>query len=173
MSYVAGYRRVLVKLALVSIIAITVVACTESEGDGDSESLVIYSGRSESLVGPLIEDFEKVSGHNVEVNYGSTGPLAATLLEEGSNSPADIYFAQDPGGLGAVDALLSELSQDVLDSVPSWARDPENKWVGTSGRARVIVYNTDMLSEVDLPDSIEDFAKPEWKGRIGWPPTNS
>jgi len=173
MSYVAGYRRVFVKLALVTIIAITAVACVDSEVDEDSKTLVVYSGRSESLVGPLIEDFEKISGHNVEVNYGSTGPLASTLLEEGSSSPADIFFAQDPGGLGAVDNLLSELSPDVLGSVPSWARDPESKWVGTSGRARVIVYNTDMLSEADLPDSIEDFAKPEWKGRIGWPPTNS
>ncbi len=57
--------------------------------------------------------------------------------------------------------------------MPEWAKDPEGRWIGTSGRARVIVYNTDVLSEAELPDSIEDFAKPEWKGRIGWPPTNS
>ena len=45
--------------------------------------------------------------------------------------------------------------------------------MGTSGRARVIVYNTDALTEANLPDSIEDFARPEWRGRIGWPPTNT
>jgi iron(III) transport system substrate-binding protein len=171
---VAMTWRVLVSVALFSIVAVVAISCDSDDGDGSSgaKPLVVYSGRSESLVAPLIADFEEITGAQVQVNYGSTGPLAATLLEEGDNSPADVYFAQDPGGLGAVDALLAELPADVLDSVPSWARDPENKWVGTSGRARVIVYNTDMLTEADLPDSIEDFVKPEWKGRIGWAPTN-
>lgn len=169
---VASKWRVLVGVALVFVVALSAIACASDDG-GEDNTLVVYSGRSESLIAPLIADFEEVTGAKVQVNYGSTGPLAATLLEEGNNSPADVFFAQDPGGLGAVDSLLAVLPSDILSSVPEWAQDPENKWVGTSGRARVIVYNTDMLSEADLPDSIEDFAKPEWKGRIGWPPTNS
>jgi iron(III) transport system substrate-binding protein len=169
---VASVWRVLVSVALFSILAAVAVSCASDEDSDGGKSLVIYSGRSESLVAPLIADFEELTGTEVRVNYGSTGPLAATLLEEGDNTPADVFFAQDPGGLGAIDSMLSELSSDILNSVPVWARDPENKWVGTSGRARVIVYNTDMLTESDLPDSIEDFAKPEWKGRIGWAPTN-
>ncbi|MDP7261426.1 MAG: iron ABC transporter substrate-binding protein [Dehalococcoidia bacterium] len=168
---IATMWRVIVSVALFTIVAVVAVACA-SYDSSDSKVLVIYSGRSESLIAPLIADFEEVTGAKIQVNYGSTGPLAATLLEEGGRTPADVFFAQDPGGLGAVDSLLAELSTDILDSVPVWARDPESKWVGTSGRARVIVYNTDMLTEADLPDSIEDFAKPEWKGRIGWPPTN-
>jgi iron(III) transport system substrate-binding protein len=170
-KHAAIFRRVSIGIAGLLMLAVTAGACTADSDE--SKPLVIYSGRSESLVGPLIEDFEELTGAQVTVNYGSTGPLAATLLEEGKNTPADIFFAQDPGGLGAVDSMLSELPSDVLSSVPDWARDPENKWVGTSGRARVIVYNTDALTEADLPDSIEDFAKPEWRGRIGWPPTNS
>lgn len=166
----ARFWRVSVGVTALSVLTAVAVACA-TDGDG-SKPLVVYSGRSESLVGPLIEDFEELTGTSVQVNYGSTGQLAATLLEEGKNTPADIFFAQDPGGLGAVDSMLSVLPSDVLSSVPDWARDPENRWVGTSGRARVIVYNTDMLTEADLPDSIEDFAKPEWRGRIGWPPTN-
>ena len=167
--------RVLIVVALFSVFAVAAIGCAE-DNDGDeaeSKSLVVYSGRSESLIGPLIADFEEVTGIDVQVNYGSTSTLAATLLEEGDNSPADVFFAQDPGGLGAVDSLLTELSTEILDSVPDWAHDPENRWVGTSGRARTVVYNTDALNESDLPDSIEDFAKPEWKGRIGWAPTNS
>ena len=135
--------------------------------------LVIYSGRSESLVAPIIEDFQLLTGIEVQTKYGKTGELAATLLEEGDLTAADIWFAQDPGGLGALNEMLSVLSEDIIDFVPHWASDPEKKWVGTSGRARVIVYNTDKLTEADLPDSIEGFAKPEWRGRIGWPPTNS
>ena len=169
---IAKVRRVSVVLSIFAILVAVAASCASDEGATDVESLVVYSGRSESLIAPLIADFEEVTGVKVKVNYGSTGPLAATLLEEGKNSPADVFFAQDPGGLGAVEELLAELPADILNSVPEWARDPESKWVGTSGRARVVVYNTDMLTEADLPDSIEDFAKPEWKGRIGWAPTN-
>ena len=172
---VASLWRVAAGIALFSVLALVAISSSNDHEGGESsgsKSLIVYSGRSESLITPLIDDFEEITGEKVQVNYGSTGTLAATLLEEGDNTPADVFFAQDPGGLGAVDSLLSVLPEDILSSVPYWAQDPEDRWVGTSGRARVIVYNTDMLTEADLPDSIEDFAKPEWKGRIGWPPTN-
>lgn len=139
-----------------------------------SGSLVVYSGRSESLVGPIIDQFSDATGIDVSVKYGETAAIAATLLEEGSNSPADLFFAQDPGGLGAVAnaGLLSTLSDDMVGLVPDWARSPQKEWVGVSGRARTIVYNTNALSEVDLPDSIYDLVDSKWKGRIGWAPTN-
>lgn len=140
---------------------------------GSSKPLVIYSGRSESLVGPVIEQFRDLSGIDVQVNYGSTGPLAATLLEEGSRTPADIFFAQDPGGLGAVIDMLDVLPADVTGVVPEWARSPQSKWVGISGRARVLVYSTDLLGEDELPDSIFELADPKWKGKLGWAPTNA
>lgn len=140
-------------------------------GEGD---LVIYSGRSESLVGPIIERFEAESGINVEVRYGGTAELAATLLEEGENSPADLFYAQDPGGIGAVAAegLLSPLSQDLLGKVPPRFESPDGNWIGISGRARVVVYNTETVSERDLPDDIRGFTDPAWANRIGWAPTN-
>ncbi|TAK11937.1 MAG: extracellular solute-binding protein [Anaerolineae bacterium] len=143
--------------------------------DAASGTLVIYSGRSESLVAPLIEQFEAASGLEVEVRYASTAELAATLLEEGANSPADVFFAQDPGGLGAVaDAgLLAALPADLLGAVDPRFADPNGQWVGVSGRARVIVYNTDSLTEADLPTGLEGFTDPQWKGRIGLPPTNA
>src|SRR3546814_4507526 len=67
---------------------------------------------------------------------------------------------------------LVELSDEQLDSVADGLRDDEGRWVGTSARARVVVYNTERLSEDDLPDSILDFTDPEWSGRLGWAPTN-
>ncbi len=133
----------------------------------------MYSGRSESLVEPIIQQFREVSGINVNVKYASTGELVATLMEEGDKSPADVFFAQDPGGLGVVEGLLGDLSAELLGLAPGWARSPDSKWVGISGRARVVVYNTAALSESDLPDSIEGFTDAKWKGRIGWPPTNA
>lgn len=134
----------------------------------------MYSGRSEELVGPIIERFEEESGINVEVRYGDTAELAATLLEEGQNSPADVFFAQDAGALGAVsdEGLLRPLPEDALNQVEERFKDPNGRWMGISGRARVVAYNTDALSEEDLPDSILDFTDPEWEGKIGWAPTN-
>ena len=138
-----------------------------------SEPLVIYSGRSESLVNAVIQQFSQATGIEVEVKYAGTSQLAATLLEEGSNSPADIFFAQDPGGFGAVEGMMSPLPDRILSRVPDWARSPQAKWVGLSGRARTVVYNPERVSEDELPDDILGFANPEWKGRIGWAPTNA
>ena len=136
-------------------------------------TLTVYSGRSEALVSPIIDQFSKATGIKVQVRYGGTAELAATILEEGKNSPADIFFAQDPGGLGAVAILSARIPDGILNQVEPGFRSPDGKWVGISGRARVVVYNTKKLSETDLPDDIWDFTDPKWKGRIGWAPTNA
>lgn len=137
-------------------------------------SITVYSGRNEELVGPLIERFEEQTGVRVEVRYADTAELASLLLEEGANTPADVYFAQDAGALGAVaDAgLLAQLPQTLLDKVPAAFRDPGGAWVGASGRARVVVYDPGDVEESALPESIDGFTDPAWKGRLGWAPTN-
>jgi len=149
-------------------------AVTEAPAEA-SNALVIYSGRSENLVGPLIEQFREETGIDVEVRYGSTPEIAATLLEEGTNSPADVFFAQDPGGLGAVAnaGLLATLPEGIVNTVLEEFRSPDGAWVGVAGRARVAVYNTDLLTEADLPDDLAAFADPAWSGRIGWAPSNA
>ncbi|MGH3020735.1 MAG: iron ABC transporter substrate-binding protein [Gaiellaceae bacterium] len=145
-----------------------------SVGDGGGGTVVVYSGREEELVAPLFEQFEEESGIDVQVRYGDSAELAATIAEEGDNSPADVYFAQDPGALGAVEeaGLLAELPDELVERVDERFRDPDGHWVGTSGRARVIVYNTEMVSEEELPDSVFDLTAPEWKGKLGVSPTN-
>ena len=141
-------------------------------GGDAAPKLIIYSAREETLVAPIIKQFQEASGVDVRVKYGSNAGLAATIREEGSNSPADIFFGTDPGLLGTMSDLFIQLPNSVLSQVPAQFRSREGKWVGISGRARVIVYNTDRLSEADLPNSIMDFTDPKWKGRIGWPPAN-
>ena len=156
------------------------IACASNEEvirevEQNPGKLVLYSGLSESLVGPIIQQFTKATGIEVEVKYGKTGAIAATLLEEGKNSPADVFFAQDPGGLGAVakNDQLTTLSPKILDKVPDWAKSDKGLWVGISGRARVVVYSTtNGISPSELPTSILEFTNPKWNGRIGWPPTN-
>ncbi len=137
-------------------------------------TLTVYSGRNEKLIGPLIDRFQKETGVEVKVRYGDTAELAAALLEEGKNSPADVYFAQDAGALGALVAAqrLAKLPDTLLNQVDARFRAPQGEWVGLSGRARTVVYNTKELKETDLPDSLLGFTDPRWKGKIGWAPTN-
>jgi iron(III) transport system substrate-binding protein len=139
---------------------------------GSDADLVVYSGRSETLVQPLIDRFQDETGLEVVVKYGGTAELAATLLEERGNTPADVYYAQDPGGLGAIESMLTPVSDDIRAAVPAWAASPEGLWVGISGRARVLVHDPSRVNAEELPDDIWDLTDPKWKGRIGWAPTN-
>ncbi|MGQ0792802.1 MAG: iron ABC transporter substrate-binding protein [Deltaproteobacteria bacterium] len=153
------------------------LSCSERKPDAQTAekplSLTVYSGRSESLVEPIIEQFQAATGIQTQVKYGGTAELAAALLEEGDRTLADLFFAQDPGGLGAVEGMLAPLPADISDLVARRYRSPEGKWVGLSGRARTVVYNTNKLGEGDLPRDIWGFTDPKWKGRIGWSPTNA
>ena len=147
----------------------------EVETEANPGSLVVYSGRSESLVQPIIDQFAAVTGIEVEVKYGKTAEMAAVLMEEGENSPADVFWAQDPGGAGAVAeaGMFAELPADTLAKVDSGFQSKNGDWVGVSGRARVVVYNTATIDPAtDLPDDLWGFVEPEWKGRLGWAPTN-
>jgi iron(III) transport system substrate-binding protein len=168
--------RMVAIVSLATLALVVFAACGGDNGEAEAEGpLTIYSGREEELVAPLFDMFEEKTGIGVEVRYGDSAELAATIAEEGENSPADVFFAQDPGSLGAVEGeeLLAELPEDTLDKVDERFRDPDGHWVGTSGRARVVVYNTETLTEDELPDSIWEFTDPQWKGKIGLPPTNA
>jgi len=140
-----------------------------------AEPVVLYSGRGESLVGELLAEAEQATGIDIEVQYGDTAEMVTRLLAEGAESPADLILAQDSGHLGALSArdLLSPLPIEILESVSKHFRDPAGNWVGTSGRLRVLVYNTQALSPETLPTSLSELADPKWKGKLGWAPTNS
>ncbi len=133
------------------------------------EYITVYAGRSQVLVGPLLEQFARDTGIKIRVRYGDGTELALGILEEGANSPVDVYFGQDVGALGALKAekKLSPLPQNILERVPPAFRSPDGMWVGTSGRARVIVYNTESVDPKTLPASILDYSDSKWKGRIG------
>lgn len=160
-------------MKVIAGIVVLVAALAVAGCGGDDGPLTIYSGREEELVAPLFDMFSEETGIEVEVRYGDSAELAATIAEEGGNSPADLFWAQDPGSLGSIESQLSELSVGILDRVDARFRDGQGRWVGTSGRSRVIVYNTEALSEKEVPDSVFDLTDPKWKGRIGIAPTNA
>ena len=144
-------------------------------GTVHAETLTIYSGRSKSLVEPIIKQFEEASGIKVEVSYAGTTQLAAALLTEGDKSPASLFWAQDAGALGAVSkkAMFEKLPESILTQVPSGFRDAEGFWIATSGRARTLAYSPERVKMEELPQSIFDLTQPMWKGRVGWAPTNA
>jgi iron(III) transport system substrate-binding protein len=132
--------------------------------------LVVYSGRAEELVGPLLEEFEAESGIELDIRYADSSELAATLIAEGEESAADVFFAQDPASLGAAAGLMAPLPEETLDLVDGRFHDRDGRWVGTSGRVRVVVHNT--ASDLPLPQTIDDAVDPDWAGQLGVAPTN-
>jgi len=172
-SYVAG--AILAAILAVSACQ-TMVSVSPAASDGQrGERLVIYSGRGENLIQPIIEQFKADTGIDVEVRYAGTAELAATLLEEGDNTPADIFFSQDAGALGALAEAgrLETLPSSILEQVDAHYRSAQDNWVGITGRARVLVFNTNNVDESELPADIHGLVDPKWKGRIGWAPTNA
>jgi iron(III) transport system substrate-binding protein len=142
--------------------------------DPETGSLVLYSGRNENFVQPVIDAFTAATGIQVEVRYAGTGELATTILAEGDDTPADVFWAQDPAFIGGIakEGLLAELPEDIPGMVPERFRDGDNRWVGITGRSRVFVYNTDLVEENELPATVWDLVEPEWNGRFGVAPTN-
>ena len=158
-----------------AILAAVCILAVGPSSAGSEETLTIYSGRSQKLVSGLFKSFSEKTGIRVKVRYAKTAALANQLMEERSQSPADLFFAQDSGALGAVaeQGLFRPLPTDILSQAPPSFRSEKGDWVGLSGRARVLAYSTKRLSDGDLPKSIFDLTDPKWKGRIGLPPTNA
>lgn len=139
------------------------------------QDLVIYCGRSKSLVEPIVERFQEETGTNVEVRYGGTTQLALAIQQEGRRSPADLFWAQDTGALEAItaDGLFAKLPDDIDKDIIDSFRPTAGTWVPTTARARVLAYAPARVSRDQLPESVFDLTDAKWKGRVGWAPANA
>lgn len=172
-------RQTLIAGAGIAALTLVATGCAAEPAPGESDSsdgsLVLYSGRSENLVGPLVEQFTTDTGIDIEVRYGSTGEIGALLLEEGDRTPAQVFLSQDAGALGALTAagLTATLPADLADSVPAGFTSTDGSWIGVTGRARVIAYDGEQLTEDQVPDSTDDLVAPEWNGQVAFAPGNA
>jgi iron(III) transport system substrate-binding protein len=165
----------LVALCLAATVGALAIVGGAATAPAQTTSLTIYSGRDERLVKPIMDRFAKDTGIELKVRYASSTALATALVEEGSNSPADVYWSQEPGTLGLVGArgLLKRLPTATTGKVPARFSTRSRRWVGTSARSRVLVYNTRELTQQQLPSTVWALSNPRWKGKIGIAPTNA
>lgn len=153
-------------IALFAVSTLGLTGCAATE-----ESLTLYSGRKESLVQPLLDQFTADTGIEVEVRYAGTSETAALILEEGENTQADVFFGVGGAALGALSrgGAFVDIDQQILDLIPAKFRSVDNDWVGTSGRARIMVYNKENVTST--PESVMELAGQEWKDRIAIAPS--
>jgi iron(III) transport system substrate-binding protein len=160
-------------LAMMSLSAV----CYASGGSSAARAatLTLYSGQHEQTVDLLIADFEKETGIKVRVHSGEGPEVASQLVEEGADSPADVYFTENTPELVLLEekGLLTKVAPGALASVPAQYNSPKGYWLAVFARENVLAYNPTMVKESELPASLLDLAQPAWKGKLAIAPTDA
>lgn len=139
------------------------------------ESVIVYSGRAERLIKPVLNHFEKTTGTKVQLLTAGSTELVNRLRAEGVRTPADVFIANEAGALELARGLhlLQPITlPSVAATIPAPFRAPDNSWIGLSGRIWMIVYNTKLVDPSTI-DSLLDLASPAWKGKLAIPSSNS
>ena len=151
---------------------VTIEEMPDLEGE-----LTVYSGRGEALVGELVEFIgDQYPDLTIRPRYNTAAELVSQIETEGRNSPADVFYSVNAGALGTLANRnrTRALPDDVLAFVPESFRDPDGQWIGTSGRARSVPFNTNAFSASDVPQDIMSFPDTDaFEGSVGWTPTYS
>ena len=126
-------------------------------------------------MGPLLERFSEQTGIAIDVRYGDSADLALLIAQEGERSPADVFFSQSPGPVSFLEQeqMLAELDRALLAPVPRAFKDDGARWVGVSGRQRVLVYNREMVEKEDLPETVLELTAKKYAGKVALAPANA
>jgi iron(III) transport system substrate-binding protein len=137
--------------------------------------LVLYSAQHEQTVNTLVAGFEKATGNQVKVHSGDGPEVANQIIQEGANSPADIFFTENSPEIAVLDekGLLAKVDPTTLAQIPAKYNAPDGSWVGVLARENVLAYNMGMISESQLPKSLMDLADPAWKGKVAIAPSDN
>jgi iron(III) transport system substrate-binding protein len=165
--------RVIGMAVAAGMLTASAVACgAGSGGDAPANGLVLYSGQHEQTTQALVSAFEKQTGIQVTVRSGDEDQLAEQIMQEGSRSPADVFYTENSPALMklAGQHLLAPVDKATLAAVPSADSSPAGNWVGVTARISALVYNTNALKPSQLPTSVMDLANPRWAGKLGIAP---
>ncbi len=119
--------------------------------------------------------FEQKTGIQVNVRTNDGVVLANQILEEGANSPADVYLTGNSPELMLLQqkGFLVHLDANTLAQIPSVYDSPQGDWVGVALRVSCLAYDPHLINKDDLPTSLLDLSQPKWKGKIAIAPSDS
>jgi iron(III) transport system substrate-binding protein len=177
-----------------SVLAMSLVAACSSSGSGSGgsssggssdggsgsassvsgQTITVYSGQHEETTQALTSDFQKRTGVTVKLKSNDEASLAGQLLQEGSASPADVFYAENPPALTTVQAkgLLAPVDKSTLAQVPAADSSTQGDWVAVSARTAAFAVNTSVPA-AELPSSVYDLTTPAWKGKLGVAPSET
>jgi iron(III) transport system substrate-binding protein len=166
-------RKPLVLVSILAFVALALSACGSSSRGGDT--ITLYNGQHEQTTAALVKAFERKTGIKVDVRTGDEAELGNQILQEGANSPADVFYTENTPVLEVLrgKGLLAPVSPSTLAAVPSRYDSSQGDWVGVSARVSVLVYNTSQIKASQLPGSILELAQPQWKGKVGFAPSET
>ncbi len=160
-------------------VAVVMLGGLLAQGQGadaaETKTLTLYSAQHEQMIDMLAEGFKKETGISIAVHKGEAPEIANQLAQEGPSSPADLYFTENSPELLLLEEkeLLAKVEPSTLASIPAAYSSPTGVWIGVLARENVLQYNKDMIKEQALPASLLDLAKPEWKGKVAFAPTDA
>jgi iron(III) transport system substrate-binding protein len=172
------HLRTAVTIAAALGIALAGAACGSGSGSASGSNgatLTIYNGQHEQTTNALVKAFERRTGIKTAVRSDDEAILANQIIQEGSNSPADLFYTENTPPLEALREhdLLARAAPAALASVPARYSSAQGVWVGVSGRVSVLVYNTSQLRPAQLPSSILELADPRFKGKVAFAPSET
>jgi len=150
-----------------SLLAGIALAALALPAMGQDEGILVYNAQHESLTQEWADAFTAETGIKVTIRQGSDLEVGNQILQEGANSPADLFLTENSPAMVLVDnaGLFEPLPQDVLDLIPAEYRPANGHWTGIAARSTVFAYDTRKLNADTLPKSLLDLADPSWKGR--------
>jgi iron(III) transport system substrate-binding protein len=163
-------------LAAGVVTALLAAGCSTASGSGSgSQTITLYNAQHEQTTDALITAFTAQTGIKVKVRSDGEDVLTAQLEQEGSKSPADVFYTENSPWLAQLDEkhLLAPIDPATLQQVPASDSASTGDWIGVSARVSVLVYNTDKLKASQLPTSILDLADPKWKGKLELAPAET
>ena len=155
--------------------AVLALALALAPGLGRAQTLTLYNAQHEQVVGMLTAMFTRQTGIKVLVHTGEGPDIAAQILQEGADSPADLFFTENSPELILLDekGLLAPVDPATLAKVPAKYSAADGDWLGVLARENVLDFNASMISETALPASLMDLARPDWAGKVGIAPSDA
>lgn len=159
----------------IALVISSVLAGSSAFAADNEDGIVIYNAQHENLVQSWVDGFTKETGIKVTLRNGGDTELGNQLVQEGKVSPADVFLTENSPAMTLVDNanLFAPLDADTLKQVPAAYRPAHGRWIGIAARSTVFVYNPSKLSAAQVPASMMDLAKPEWKGRWAASPSGA